>query len=148
MDDCHWVNLEMTELPNINYIEHNGELNITLNVNTDNSNIKAIDHYQFNSQFFMTLSNPNILDFENNNYYGNSKISLNLNIRDKGISGMNILNIFPSHNSIFCDKDLPIKYIFNQCPPTRIIVPDFELEDQDILYGKGDLYDKKVMELP
>jgi len=61
---------------------------------------------------------------------------------------MNILNIFPTHNSIYCTKDLPIKYIFNQCPPTRIIVPDFGLEDQDILYGKGELYDKKVMELP
>jgi len=39
---------------------------------------------------------------------------------------MNILNVFPILNSIYCDKELPIKYFFNQCPPSRIIVPDLE----------------------
>jgi len=86
MDDCHWSNIEMTDIPDINYVEYNGELNITVNINTDNSNIKVADHYQSNSQFFMTLSNPNILKYENNNYYGNSELALNLNLKDKGIS--------------------------------------------------------------
>jgi len=141
MDNCHWNNLEMTEIPDINYIDYNGELNITVKVNTDNSNIKAAEHYQANSQFFMTLSNPNILQYENSNSYGNSKVVLNLNLKDIGKSGMNILNIFPLQNSIYCDTELPIKYIFNQCPPTRVIVPD--LGDQD-----DSEYEKKLMELP
>jgi len=74
----------MTELPDINYIDYNGELNITVKVNTDNSNIKAAEHYQANSQFFMTLSNPNILQYDNSNSYGNSKVVLNLNLKDIG----------------------------------------------------------------
>jgi len=89
MDGCHWNNLEMTELPDINYIDLNGELNITVNVNTDNSNIKTAEYYQASTQFFMTLSNPNILQYENSNSYGNSKIAINLNIKDIGKSVCN-----------------------------------------------------------
>ncbi|KAG4108770.1 hypothetical protein H8356DRAFT_918507 [Neocallimastix lanati (nom. inval.)] len=148
MDDCHWNSLKMTNIPDIYYLDYNGELNITINVNSDSSNIKAANHYQSTSQFYMTFSNPNIISYTNNNYYGNSELALNLQIKDVGIKGMNILNVFPVHNSIFCKNELPIKYIFNQCPPTRIIVPDFELEDQDILHGSGDAYNKKVMTLP
>jgi len=54
---------------------------------------------------------------------------------------MNILNIFPLQNSIYCDTELPIKYFFNQCPPSRVVVPD--LGDQN-----DNEYENNLMELP
>jgi len=89
MDDCHWNSLEMTNIPDIYYLDYNGELNITINVNSDSSNIKAANHYQSTSQFYMTFSNPNIISYTNNNYYGNSELALNLQIKDVGIKVMN-----------------------------------------------------------
>ncbi|KAJ3336492.1 hypothetical protein HDU93_002694 [Gonapodya sp. JEL0774] len=152
VERCRWSNFDSTIPGTLVYLGYheNVTLSSTLRILSIKSGSDTANQLAWASELSFSVTNPTLheaCDISLSGVGTDIQSGLSLTIADTGTMGRNIISIRPAANSLSCTEPTTTVLLFSQCPPTRAIRIEQDLDMENFLYGSGTLiYDIPLVE--